>query len=147
MGLADNDIKLYVKVILTAGEDSVAVVIKHTHTNVTRIEENGRVVLDIPCADGDFNSSPGRPERPFGGAGLPAGQGDRPGADPPLFLDVINLNSRIAHEGLSGHYGVNTGRMIMEHRLRHLRQRRPQLAAAFAAAGSDACMSGCALPS
>ncbi len=147
VGLADNDIKLYVRVILTAGEDSVAVVIKHTHTNVTRIEENGQVVLDIPCADGDFNSS--LADRSILSVELVYQLAKTIDLDliRPLFLEVINLNSRIAHEGLSGHYGVNTGRMIMENIAAGVygndaRNR----SAAFAAAGSDARMSGCALP-
>ena len=147
VGLADNDIKLYVKVILTAGADSVAVVIKHTHTNVTHMEENGRVVLDIPCADGDFNSS--LADRSILSVELVYQLARTIDLNliRPLFLEVINLNSRIAHEGLSGHYGVNTGRMIIENIAAGVygndaRNR----AAAFAAAGSDARMSGCALP-
>ena len=147
VGLADNDSKLYVKVTLTAGADRVTVAIKHTHTNVTYVEENGKVVLNTPCADGDFNSS--LADRSILSVGLIyrlAKEIDLARIRP-LFLNVINLNSRIAHEGLSGHYGVNTGRMIMENIASGVygndtRNR----AAAFAAAGSDARMSGCALP-
>ena len=51
-----TDIKLYVRVEVFAGGESASVEIKHTHTNVTRMVKNGEVLLDIPCADGDFNS-------------------------------------------------------------------------------------------
>jgi L-cysteine desulfidase len=60
---------------------------------------------------------------------------------------VIRLNSNIAKEGLSGNYGVNIGKVIAEHIENgfygdDIRNR----AVSFAAAGSDARMSGCALP-
>ena len=147
VGLADNDSKLYVKVILTAGDDRVSVEVKHTHTNVTRIERNGEVLLDVPCADGDFNSS--LADRSILSVELIYDLAKTMDLEAvrPLFLEVIDRNSRIAHEGLSGHYGVNTGRMIMENIAdgtygNDVRNR----AAAFAAAGADARMSGCALP-
>jgi len=65
----------------------------------------------------------------------------------PLMSKVIKLNSAIAKEGLSGNYGINIGQIIAEHIKNgfygdDVRNR----AASFAAAGSDARMSGCSLP-
>lgn len=65
----------------------------------------------------------------------------------PLMKQVISLNSQIANEGLSGNYGVNIGKVILEHIENgfygdDVRNN----AASFAAAGSDARMSGCSLP-
>ena len=147
VALADNDSKLYVKVVLTAGADTVSVEIRHTHTNITRVEKNGQVLLNVPCSDGDFNSS--LSDRSILSIALIYQLARSIDLDliRPLFLEVIDKNSRIAYEGMSGHYGVNTGRMIMENIAagiygNDVRNR----AAAFAAAGSDARMSGCALP-
>ena len=145
--LAEGDSKLYVHVILTAGEDTVEAELKHTHTNVTRVVKNGEVLVDRPCGDADFNAS--LSDRSILSVDLIYTLAKTIDLDliRPLFLDVISMNSRIAHEGLSGHYGVNTGRMIMENIAdgtygNDARNR----AAAFTAAGSDARMSGCALP-
>ena len=147
VSIADNDAKLYVWIELYAGDDSVCVEIKHTHTNVTKIIQNGETVLDIPCADGDFNSS--LADRSILSVEMIYNMSKTIDLEliRDLFLKVISLNTRIAYEGLSGHYGVNTGRMIMENISsgfygNDIRNR----CAAFAAAGSDARMSGCALP-
>lgn len=147
VALAENDSKLYVKVVLTAGADTVSVEIKHTHTNITHIEKNGEVLLDTPCSDGDFNSS--LSDRSILSVELIYELAKTIDLDliRPLFVEVIDKNSRIAYEGMSGRYGVNTGRMIMENIAagvygNDVRNR----SAAFAAAGSDARMSGCALP-
>lgn len=147
VAIADNDAKLYVWIELYAGDQSVCVEIKHTHTNVTKIVQNGKTILDIPCADGDFNSS--LADRSILSIEMIYNMSKTIDLDliRDLFLKVISLNTRIAYEGLSGHYGVNTGRMIMENISsgfygNDIRNR----CAAFAAAGSDARMSGCALP-
>ncbi|MBQ9941440.1 MAG: L-serine ammonia-lyase, iron-sulfur-dependent, subunit alpha [Christensenellaceae bacterium] len=144
---AEKDINLYVEVEVVAGADSVTVEIKHTHTNVTRIVKNGQVLLDIPCADGDFNSS--LADRSILSVEMIYHMAHTIDLEliRDLFLEVVDKNTRIAFEGLSGHYGVNTGRIIMENISagvygNDIRNR----SAAFAAAGSDARMSGCALP-
>ncbi len=59
---------------------------------------------------------------------------------------MIRLNSRIAEEGLSGNYGVNIGQLIRENIKMGFYGDDPRnRAASFAAAGSDARMSGCPL--
>ena len=40
-----GDIKLYIRLEISNGEDNVLLEIKHTHTNVTRILKNGKVLL------------------------------------------------------------------------------------------------------
>jgi len=143
----DTDIKLYAQITLESKTKSACVEIKHMHTNITHIEKNHKVVLDRPCNDVDFNS--------------PAK--DREILDiktiyelaktinlikiEKLFTKVINLNSKIAREGLMGNYGVNIGKIISDNIEKGFygddaRNR----AASFASAGSDARMSGCALP-
>lgn len=144
---ADNDAKLYVEVTLYGKKGRASVEIKHMHTNITRMEKNGKIVLDRPCNDIDFNSSfEDREilsiELIYENAKTVALEKIRT-----LFTQVIELNSKIAYEGLQGIYGVNIGKIICE-RIKKgfygddVRNR----AAAFASAGSDARMSGCALP-
>ena len=52
-----GDIKLYIRLEISNGEDNVLLEIKHTHTNITRILKNGKILLSQICNDGDFNSS------------------------------------------------------------------------------------------
>lgn len=145
--LEEGDAKLYIKVTLYSSNETASVEIKHLHTNVTRIEKNGVIILDRPCNDVDFNSAlEDRAilsiERIFA-----VSQSIELSLIEPLFEEVIALNSAIAHEGLQGNYGVNIGKIILDNIQSgfygdDVRNR----AAAFASAGSDARMSGCALP-
>lgn len=59
-----------------------------------------------------------------------------------VLLRQVELNSAIAEEGLRGAWGAQIGRILMEDYGDDLKQR----AKAYAAAGSDARMSGCDLP-
>lgn len=52
-----GDIKLYIRLEISNGENNVLLEIKHTHTNITRILKNDKVLLSQICNDGDFNSS------------------------------------------------------------------------------------------
>jgi L-cysteine desulfidase len=144
---SETDAKLYVEVKVFSKTSWASVEIKHMHTNITRMQKNGEIVLDRPCNDVDFNSSfEDREvlniERIYEAAKtIPLEKIQT------LFAQVIELNSKIAHEGLQGHYGVNIGKIISERIQKgfygdDVRNR----AAAFASAGSDARMSGCALP-
>lgn len=143
----ESDAKLYVEVKVYAQEAWASVEIKHTHTNITRILKDGALILDRPCNDADFNSS--FEDREVLSVALIYETAKTIDLAPirPLLLSVIELNSRIAQEGLEGHYGVNIGKIISDNIAKgfygdDVRNR----AAAFASAGSDARMSGCALP-
>lgn len=143
----ESDAKLYVKVTLFSEVSCASVEIKHLHTNITRIEKNGVIMLDRPCNDVDFNSA--LEDREILSVELIYELAKRVELSKirPLFEKVIELNSAIAHEGLNGNYGVNIGKIICDSIKQgvygdDVRNR----AAAFASAGSDARMSGCALP-
>lgn len=60
----------------------------------------------------------------------------------PLLLRQIELNMAIAQEGLEGEYGASIGKVLFQDGKASLRDR----ARAYAAAGSDARMSGCEMP-
>ena len=60
----------------------------------------------------------------------------------PLLQRQIQMNMAIAEEGLQGNYGASIGKVLYQQGKASLRDR----ARAYAAAGSDARMSGCEMP-
>jgi len=142
-----GDIKLYIRLEISNGEDNVLLEIKHTHTNITRILKNGKILLSQICNDGDFNSS--LTDRKVLTVKFIYDLAKIIDIDliKPIFEKVITYNSAIAEEGLKGKYGVNIGKMILDNIERgiygnDIRNK----AASYASAGSDARMSGCGLP-
>ena len=104
---------------------SVSTVIRTSHTNVTRIEEDGKVVWE----EGD------RPEEEHPVESWHV-------SERPLLERQLACNRAIAEQGLSGEWGATIGRILMA--------RDPEdpavRARALAAAASDARMNGCELP-
>lgn len=142
-----GDIKLYIRLEIENENDKVILEIKHTHTNITRIEKNGKILLNQICNDGDFNSS--LTDRKILTVRYIYDLTRAIDIDliKPIFQKVISYNSAIAEEGLTGKYGVNIGKMILNNIEKgiygnDIRNK----AASYASAGSDARMSGCSLP-
>ncbi len=143
----DTPVKLYIMIELHNENHCSSVEIKHLHTNITQIKRDKETLLQQACNDKCFNTS--QTDREILSIKLIydlAKVIDIKKIEP-LMSKVITLNSNIANEGLSGNYGVNIGKVIQEHIDNgfygdDVRNR----AASFAAAGSDARMSGCALP-
>ncbi len=143
----NTPVKLYCRVEATNGTDSVSVEIKHIHTNITKVIRNEITLIDRPCNDVDFNSS--LTDRKILSIELIYELAKTIEIDliSEKFDQVILFNTAIAEEGLTGHYGINVGKMIkdnMDSGIYGNDQR--NRSASFAAAGSDARMSGCALP-
>lgn len=142
-----GDIKLYIRLEISNDEDNVVLEIKHTHTNVTQIIKNGKILLSQVCNDGDFNSS--LTDRKVLTVKFIYDLAKTIDIDliKPIFQKVVNYNSAIAEEGLKGKYGVNIGKMILENIEKGIYGNDVRnKAASYASAGSDARMSGCALP-
>lgn len=142
-----GDIKLYIRLEISNNQDNVVLEIKHTHTNVTQILKNGKVLLSQVCNDGDFNSS--LTDRKVLTVKFIYDLAKTIDIDliRPIFQKVVNYNSAIAEEGLKGKYGVNIGKMILENIEKGIYGNDVRnKAASYASAGSDARMSGCALP-
>lgn len=142
-----NDIKLYIKVEAFSKENSASVEVKHLHTNITSIERNNQKIVKRICNDSDFNSPlTDRKQLSIKKIYDLAKNLDTEEIKP-LFKRVIEYNSKIANEGLNEVYGVNIGSLILKsinngtygNELKNK-------CASFASAGSDARMSGCALP-
>ncbi|MEA1914725.1 MAG: L-serine ammonia-lyase, iron-sulfur-dependent, subunit alpha [Campylobacterota bacterium] len=143
----DTPTKLFVQIELHAKDTCASVQIKHLHTNITQIKRNEEVLLQQACNDKVFNSPLKEREKLSVRLVYDLAKEIDLAKIEPLMNKVITLNSQIAHEGLSGHYGVNIGKVIQEHidngfYGNDVRNK----AASFAAAGSDARMSGCAMP-
>lgn len=143
----DTPEKLFIEVELHGKKSCASVQVKHLHTNITQIKKDAQVVLSQPCNDKVFNTPLSQREQLSVQMIYDLAQVIELEKIEPLMKQVISLNSQIANEGLSGNYGVNIGKVILEHIENgfygdDVRNN----AASFAAAGSDARMSGCSLP-
>ncbi|MBE6978046.1 MAG: serine dehydratase subunit alpha family protein [Ruminococcaceae bacterium] len=131
----DIDLTLY------AGEDTARVRIVNHHTNIVHISRNGQVQVELPVEESSEDNLTDKTclsiERIV------------------EFADVLDINDvkefvgrqlqynmAIAKEGLAGNWGANIGSVILNQQGTADNRR----AAAWAAAGSDARMSGCEMP-
>lgn len=135
----ESDSPLHIRVCVYAGKHSAAAEVRDHHTQIVALERDGVSVLEA-CAQ----SSPA-PEEDI-----------RWSLDEilefvatvdaallrPIFSRQIALNTAISDEGLQNPYGAQVGRLLLRGEPDCLRTR----AKARAAAGSDARMSGCAMP-
>jgi len=143
----DTSTKLYIMVEIHSNNSCLSVEVKHLHTNITQIKRDKKVLLQQACNDNCFNTPEEQREQLSIELIYNLANSIELEKIKPLMSKVITLNSAIAKEGLSGNYGINIGKIIQEHIENgfygdDVRNR----AASFAAAGSDARMSGCSLP-
>ncbi len=132
----------YLSVFLAAGDDSSRVTIADFHTNIIRIEKNGQCIWALDAAETlapeeAVDRSLLSVERIIAFANS---------VEIAEIEDVISrqiaYNRAISEEGLTHEWGAQVGRTLLATRGNDIRTR----AAAAAAAGSDARMSGCELP-
>lgn len=131
----DIDLRLY------SGQSSARVRIINHHTNLVLMEKDGQVLLQLPVAEASEDRLTDKSclcmEKIVEFADV---------------LDVedvwelvgrqIQYNMAIAQEGLRGNWGANVGSVLLNRQGVLLSKK----AAAYAAAGSDARMSGCEMP-
>ncbi|MBE6969443.1 MAG: serine dehydratase subunit alpha family protein [Ruminococcaceae bacterium] len=138
---ADTDELFYIEITVYAGNDCARSVIKTTHTDLVVLEKNGVSLLKNAKT-----------------AEALAAESDRSFLSLESILDFANCvpvdelrstigrqieyNSAIAAEGIKGNWGGQVGKLMMELGRESVLMR----AAAMAAAGSDARMSGCEMP-
>lgn len=141
--LIEEEDNLFIIAKVFAGDDSAEVFIKGSHTNIFRILKNGRALLDRDCEGGQNRAASEVDHSLLNVRDIIAFADSVELAD---IADIISAqiekNTRISEEGLRGEYGVSVGRMLLKHFGTDLKTR----AKARTAAGSDARMSGCALP-
>ena len=140
-------VKLYVRVEAFSGDKNALVEVQYLHTNVTKVVKDGQVLLDRGFSPENFHTT--EEDRSILSVKLIHDLAKSIDLEliRPLFEKVIELNSTIADEGLRNTYGVNIGSSIVKNIEQGIygddvRNR----CASYAAAGSDARMSGCPLP-
>lgn len=137
----ESDCLLDMIVTVYAGESRAKVRIANEHTNIVRIEKDGRTIFEKDVnEDADAESLPDYSlltVRDIYDFACTCDIGDVR-----AVLDrQIELNTAIADEGLRRDYGANIGKVLLNTG-KDVRTR----AKAMAAAGSDARMNGCEMP-
>ena len=135
----ESDHLLDLIITVTKGENSVSVRIEDKHTNITEIIENGKCTY----FEGEICIEESGPDH-----SLLTVADIFDFANTVDIVDVseilerqIAYNTAISKEGLTNNYGARIGQMLLK-RDDNIRTR----AKAYAAAGSDARMSGCDMP-
>lgn len=122
------------------GEESARVRVTSGHTNVVYLEKNGEVLLDRFTDKWEETYCSDRSVLNIRGIVDFAETTDLEILKP-IFEPQMTMNMAIADEGMKNRYGSNIGKIMQK-----LDDSAAGEAAAYAAAGSDARMSGCGMP-
>lgn len=141
--LSDSDEKLYIEVIVYTEAGSAKAVIEKTHTNITRIEKDGRIV------SANSGNAIKKEKNDISYLNLESiwdfinnVEADKLG----LVKQSIELNRSIGEEGLKNSYGLQVGKTILDNIGKGiLANDTTNYAMALTSAGSDARMAGCRL--
>ena len=137
---------LYILIRLTAGSEEAVVEIRNYHKNITLIEKNGEGLFqqEKSCTEIAVKDDPDKALLNIADILEYAAQPDEEILE--LMEYQLRYNLAIALEGMERRYGAQVGRTL----LRGVRSLNPDTARAaakaYAAAGSDARMNGCAMP-
>ena len=135
----DSDIPLHFILALTDGINNVSVEVKHSHMNITSITKNGKIIFSKENEDKEHSL-----DRSMLNIESIKEFTDNIEIDKikKLFDKQIRYNMDIAYEGISGDYGLGIGRVIRSAYADGVVTRMK----AYAAAASEARMSGCDMP-
>ena len=138
---ARTDKTFYLKLTIRGRGDTVSVTLEDYHTNITRIEKNGAIVFEKAAQTLEADADP---KRKLLNVKDIVDFADTVKIDEvrAVITRQIQFNTAIAQEGLTGRWGAQIGRILMENAGDDTGTR----AKALAAAGSDARMSGCEMP-
>ena len=138
---SDTDLSFDIDLRLTCGSKTARVRIVNHHTNIVYMEKNGQILLDLPVAEASEDRLTDKSCLNI--------------EDIVAFADCLDVedireligrqieyNLALAQEGIDNDWGANIGSVLLNHQGQLLSKR----AAAYAAAGSDARMSGCEKP-
>jgi len=138
---AYSDLVFDIDLFVYAGNDTVQLRIINHHTNIVVIRKNEEKILDLPICESSEDHLTDKSCLTI--------------ADIVDFADALDVedirdcvgrqiecNMAIAREGLAGNWGANVGSVILHHQGITAAKK----ACAYAAAGSDARMSGCEKP-
>ncbi len=138
---AESSLVFDIDLTLRSGEDSVRLRLANHHTNIVYIEKNGQILHSQPVTESSEDKLTDK-------SCLNMEQIVE-FADTVAISDIADLvgrqidcNLAIAEEGIANNWGANIGSVLLSRQGQLLSKR----AAAYAAAGSDARMSGCEMP-
>ena len=138
---APSDLVFDIDIAVYSGDEFARLRIVNHHTNIVHMEKNGDVLLDLPVAESSEDRLTDKSCLNI--------ESIVEFADCVDIEDVrecvgeqIRCNMAIAEEGLKGNWGANVGSVLLARQGGLLTKK----AAAYAAAGSDARMSGCEMP-
>lgn len=139
--LAKGVENLYIEMTAIKGEDQAVVIISDSHTNVIKVEKNKKVLFEKNEQEAKAQKKLDRSNLSVKNIYEFANTVDVELVK--AMLDrQIKCNMEIAEEGMKNHYGAAVGRTLVKHYGNDIKN----IAKAYAAAGSDARMSGCVLP-
>ena len=138
---AESELPFDIDLTMTCGDDTARVRITNHHTNLIYMEKNREVLLNLPAVesweDNMTDKSCLNIEQIVEFADCVDIEDVRE-----LISRQIECNMALAQEGIDNDWGANIGSVLLHHQGNLLSKR----AAAYAAAGSDARMSGCEKP-
>lgn len=141
--LAHQVDNLYISVLAQAGEESGEVIVSGKHTQVVRILKNSQILWENKEMACEEEKETGCDKSLLHLEDIFQFVREVRIEDIADLLDrQVSYNLSIAQEGLKTGYGVNVGKVILRSFGNDVRHR----AIAYAAAGSDARMSGCSMP-
>ena len=145
--LVQNVENLYILIRLTAGSEEAVVEIRNYHKNITRIEKNGEILFqqESTCAEIPVKDDPDKALLNIADI-IAYGDSLRDPEIIELLKYQLRCNLTIAKEGLEKDYGAQVGKTLLMSVKEHNRDTVRTIAKAYAAAGSDARMNGCAMP-
>ena len=138
---AVSDLVFDIDVTVTAGGDTVRLRIVNNHTNIVLIEKNGEKLLENPISD---SSEEGLTDKSCLSIEKIVEFADCVDVEDirGVVERQIKYNMAIAREGMKHRWGANIGKVILRRQGNAIEKK----ARAYAAAGSDARMSGCDMP-
>ena len=141
IGPAASGLIFDIDLTVSAGEDTARIRIVNHHTNIVLLEKNGEVLLERPVAESSEDALTDKSCLTVARIVEFADCLDAEDVRDTVGFQ-IEKNMAIAKVGLEENWGANVGSVI----LRHQGDSPAKKAAAWAAAGSDARMSGCEMP-
>ena len=138
---ADTPRLLDIRLTGWSGDHTALVHIANSHSNLVRIEKDGEVLLEKPLTDSSEDSLTDKSLLNVADILAFADTVDL-GLVSELIDRQIDYNSAIAQEGLENNWGANIGSVLLSDYPADIKTE----AKAWAAAGSDARMSGCEKP-
>ena len=138
---SDNGYVFFIRAFVEGGGHTAGVEITGNHINITRIEKDGAVLFEAEYTEAGAQTQTDRSLLNVRDI-IDFADAVDIGDIAPILDRQIAFNTAIADEGLRGNWGANIGSILLKSYGTGVHNR----AKAYAAAGSDARMSGCEMP-